>query len=410
MMTPRERWYRVSSHPPKWPDRVCKEFVGGVGSTAPLDQEPYGLKAVADFVGVPDYADPHPDPIWGYTHVDERILEVFKCDFRYVPIGGGDIYGNPTDWQQLPNGYLQIGCGMLWKPCYGVSRQGVKRMTIAPENEQPASKLKTLKDIEEFPYWPDTESRKARSELEEKARKAAKLAKKMHEQTGYAISGGGFGYSAEKHYRFRGFSQWFKDMKRNPDFYHALANKLCQTSIAFSEIYFNQVGDYVDRVSVTPGDLGTQRGPMISLEDFRRFVLPYVKKGIDLIGKYTKARTYAHSCGSIYIYIRDLAEAGLDMIGQQITPYTYRMDPESLHRDYGKIMTFWGGIDTQVVLMRYTPDQIREWVKKAIYSLAPGHVVASNHAIQGDVPPENIWTANEAIEKYSQEAYGNSSR
>jgi len=92
-------------------------------------------------------------------------------------------------------------------------------------------------------------------------------------------------------------------------------------SVDFSEIYFNQVGDYVDRVSVSPGDLGTQQGPMISLEDFRRFVLPYVKKGIDLIRKYTKARTYAHSCGSIYIYIRDLAEAGLDMIGQQITPY-----------------------------------------------------------------------------------------
>jgi len=40
-MTPRERWYRVSSHPPKWPDRVCKEFVGGFDTVSLLDQEPY---------------------------------------------------------------------------------------------------------------------------------------------------------------------------------------------------------------------------------------------------------------------------------------------------------------------------------------------------------------------------------
>ena len=58
MMTARERWYRVSSHPPKWPDRVCKEFISGRDTVSPLDQEPYGLKAIADYVGVPEYADP----------------------------------------------------------------------------------------------------------------------------------------------------------------------------------------------------------------------------------------------------------------------------------------------------------------------------------------------------------------
>jgi uroporphyrinogen decarboxylase len=173
------------------------------------------------------------------------------------------------------------------------------------------------------------------------------------------------------------------DIKKNPEFYHAFATKLWEIGRDLAEIYLNQVGDYVDRVSVTPGDLGTQRGPMVSLEDFREFVLPYVKKSCAFVRKYTGARIYAHACGSIHLYVKDLAEAGLDMIGQQITPYTFRMEPERLHRDYGDVMTFWGGVDTQVVLVRYTPDQIRDWVRRVIYGLAPGHVVASNQCHTG---------------------------
>jgi uroporphyrinogen-III decarboxylase len=407
MMTPRERWYRVSSHPPKWPDRVCKEFVGGLDTVSPLDQEPYGLKAIADYVGVPEYADPQPNPIWGYTKVDERILEKFNCDFRYLPVSSPSVYGDPEDWRYLPDGWIQTGCGVLWKPGYGASRQGVRRMMVAPDDQQPAAKLKTLKDIEEYPYWPKTDDQKTRQALEEKACKAGKIAKKMHEETDYAISGQGFGYSTEQHYRVRGFSQWLMDIKRDREFYHAFATKLWEISKDLAEIYLNQVGDHVDRVSVTPGDLGTQSGPMVSLEDFREFVLPYMKKSLALVRKHTKARTYAHACGSIHLYIKDLADAGLDMIGQQITPYTFHMEPERLRRDYGGVMTFWGGMDAQAVLTRCTPDQIRDWVRRVIYALAPGHVVASNHAIQGDVPPQNIWAANEAVEEFSRTVYGN---
>ena len=47
-------------------------------------------------------------------------------------------------------------------------------------------------------------------------------------------------------------------------------------------------------------------------------------------------------CGSIHLYIKDFAEMGIDMVGQQINPNTYHMEPERLKRDYGDIMTFWG--------------------------------------------------------------------
>jgi hypothetical protein len=156
-----------------------------------LDQEPYGIMAIANHVGFPQYADPQPDPIWGYTRVDERILEKFNCDFRYLTVGSWSISGDPKDWQSLPNGWIQTGCGVLWKPGYGVSRQGVRRMTVAPDDQQPAARLKTLKDMEEYPYWVKTDEKKTREALEEKASVAGRIAKKMHEETDYAISGGG---------------------------------------------------------------------------------------------------------------------------------------------------------------------------------------------------------------------------
>ena len=59
-------------------------------------------------------------------------------------------------------------------------------MMVAPDDQQPAAKLK---DIEEYPYWPKTDDQKTRQALEEKACKAGKIAKRIHEETDYAISG-----------------------------------------------------------------------------------------------------------------------------------------------------------------------------------------------------------------------------
>lgn len=199
---------------------------------------------------------------------------------------------------------------------------------------------------------------------------------------------------------------WFNDLKNNPEFYHAFAEKMLQQGMDITEIILNATGDYVDCVTAGPGDMGIQKGPMISLEDFREFVTPYQKKSIPFIRKLTKAKIRAHMCGSIHLYIKDLAELGIDIVGQQINPNTFRMEPERLRRDYGDIMTFWGGVDTQIVLVSYTPDQIREWVKRCIYALAPGHIVASNHAIQSDSSPENIWLAHKYVEEFSKMVYG----
>jgi len=69
------------------------------------------------------------------------------------------------------------------------------------------------------------------------------------------------------------------------------------------------------------------------------------------------------------------------------------MDPARLKKEFGKGVTFWGGgCDTQKVLPRGTPQEVRDHVRRNIDILAPGGGFVFNqvHNILSEVPPANI--------------------
>ena len=68
------------------------------------------------------------------------------------------------------------------------------------------------------------------------------------------------------------------------------------------------------------------------------------------------------------------------------------MDTARLKRDFGDRIAFWGGVDTQRVLPRGTPEEVRSEVRRRLRDLAPGggYVLCPVHNIQAEVPPENI--------------------
>jgi uroporphyrinogen decarboxylase len=79
------------------------------------------------------------------------------------------------------------------------------------------------------------------------------------------------------------------------------------------------------------------------------------------------------------------------------------MDSRDLKRDFGQDLVFWGGgVDTQDVLPRGNPDQVRDEVKRRIDDLAPGggFVFAAVHNLQADVPPENILAMRQALRDF----------
>ena len=74
------------------------------------------------------------------------------------------------------------------------------------------------------------------------------------------------------------------------------------------------------------------------------------------------------------------------------------MEPEFLKREYGKDLTFFGGIDVQKLLPMGSPQMIKDEVRRRIDILGRdgGYIIAPAHNIQADTPLENILAFFEA--------------
>ena len=73
------------------------------------------------------------------------------------------------------------------------------------------------------------------------------------------------------------------------------------------------------------------------------------------------------------------------------------MEPETLKTNYGERICLHGGIDTQYLLPRGTPDEVRDEVRGRLEILGEGggFIMAPCHVLQIDVPTDNILAMSE---------------
>jgi len=145
-------------------------------------------------------------------------------------------------------------------------------------------------------------------------------------------------------------------------------------------------------------DYGTQSGLMIAPRHWQRLVKPRLKE-IYLAAKRRGLVVMHHTCGDVVEIVPDLIEIGLDIL-HPIQPET--MDIFAMKRDFGKDLTFCGGIGTQHLLPKGTPSEIRETVKKTMDVMAQGggYVLEPGITLQDDVPIENMVAVIEAAREY----------
>ncbi len=187
----------------------------------------------------------------------------------------------------------------------------------------------------------------------------------------------------------RGWEGMFLDMVERPDWVHFL----CRT---FTDFYLE---DYTRAAEASGGridlyllisDLGSQKGPLISLAMFRQFVAPYLQEMIDRIHA-LGGRVVYHSCGLIHSFIPELIRLGIDVL-DPIQPVSPVMAPERLQQDFGGQVCFHGGLDMQRVLPFATPSDVRQEVRRYCETLGQkgGYILGPAHLFQPDVPPENV--------------------
>ena len=205
-------------------------------------------------------------------------------------------------------------------------------------------------------------------------------------------------------FRVRGMENGLMDLVAEPEFAEAFLDRLCDSICTAQKLFLAEVGDLID-VQFAADDLSGQSGPLIDPALYRRMIKPRQARILATIKAHTLAKICYHSCGALEAFIPDLIEIGVDILNP-VQVSAAGMDTARLKQKYGKHLSFWGGgCDTQAILPRGTPADVRAEVKRRIADLAPdgGFVFNPVHNIQPNVSPENIVAMFEAAREYGRD-------
>ncbi|MDR3709539.1 MAG: uroporphyrinogen decarboxylase family protein [Capsulimonadaceae bacterium] len=137
-------------------------------------------------------------------------------------------------------------------------------------------------------------------------------------------------------------------------------------------------------------DLGTQKGPMISVPMFRKLIRPRHQKVVDL-AKSFGVPVMIHSCGSSSWAFDDFAEMGISVV-DTLQPEAADMAPAYLKDRYGSKLCFHGCISTAGPVAYGSVQDVVDVCRETLAVMMPGggYCFAPTHALQDNSPTENV--------------------
>ena len=197
----------------------------------------------------------------------------------------------------------------------------------------------------------------------------------------------------------RGIQQTFVDLAQNPKIVEFIRDRVVNYFVEYNPKVFEVADGEVD-MFMMGDDVGGQRGPLLSPEMWRRYFKDGFRTYFDIAHKYGLKVMY-HTCGDVYALIPDFIDCGLDML-QSLQTQATNMDIKRLKQEFGKDLSFQGGMDIQQVLPLGTPDDVREMVKYAADNTKPGggYFFGTAHNIQADTDMQNVVALFEAYHEY----------
>lgn len=198
------------------------------------------------------------------------------------------------------------------------------------------------------------------------------------------------GASVWQHPSFlRGLDNLMVDMMMEPEMAHYILDKFTDFYIGFFDRMLGAAKGRID-ILRQADDLGTQRGLLFSPGLFRTFIKPRIAKIADLAHSHG-VKFMFHSCGAILPVVEDLIEAGVDIL-DPLQALAEGMDPRVLKDRFGGRICLHGGIDTQYLLPRGSPEEVADEVRRRLDILCPGggYIMAPCHLLQLDVPTANV--------------------
>jgi uroporphyrinogen decarboxylase len=134
-------------------------------------------------------------------------------------------------------------------------------------------------------------------------------------------------------------------------------------------------------------DWGQQHGLIMGYPRWREFIYPVLKRMYAEVKKIDRCVSI-HSCGDVDELFDDLIGIGLDLFN----PFQPEaMDVTALLPAYRGRLAFHGGMSTQRTLPYGTVDEVKAETRRLIeLGRAGGYIFAPAHAVEGDVPLENM--------------------
>jgi uroporphyrinogen decarboxylase len=230
------------------------------------------------------------------------------------------------------------------------------------------------------------------------------LAEKYFKNAPRLLKDGGDGFRVfsigfslyERAWTLRGMENILMDFYENPEFVREFLNAIADYNLAqvrkaltydIDAIYF---GD----------DWGSQRGLLMGAKLWREFIKPVIARMYGEVRKNGKF-VMIHSCGKVDELFDDLIEVGLSCFN----PFQPEvMDTAAIMKKYKGRLAFHGGLSTQKTLPFGTVEDVRKEVKRLIgMGMGGGYIFAPAHAVEGDVPVENLVAMIETVK--GQEGY-----
>lgn len=187
----------------------------------------------------------------------------------------------------------------------------------------------------------------------------------------------------------RGLENLLLDFVINPELADWLLTKVADFMVDYFSRMLAAGRGRID-LAFTADDLAGQNGLLMAPGLWERFIRPHHKRLNKLIHNYGASVIY-HSDGAIAPLVGNLIEIGMDVL-QSLQLDACGMDPVYLKKEFGKRISFQGGVSVQKLLPFGSPEKVREEVERLVTILGKngGYILGPSHSIQAGTPPENI--------------------
>lgn len=197
----------------------------------------------------------------------------------------------------------------------------------------------------------------------------------------------------ERAWTLRGMDSLLMDFMLNEEFVDELLDKILGYNLKVIDL----AAQYPIDCIMFGDDYGQQKGLIMGPKLWKRFIKPRLAQMYERVKKHGLYIAH-HSCGDNYELFPNLIEMGLD-IYNTFQPEIY--DIKKFKNEFGNYLTIYGGISTQGILSKGTPEEVKSETKRMIEVLGRngGYIVAPTHQVTTDIPLDNILAFVETVKE-----------